>query len=727
MLLTSWLKRLIDRSPRRVKPKAPARITQLGLTRLEERVVLNVGPVADVLLEDPLATVEVDDGDLFVRDASGQDDELSITVNGSNYIIESLNGNLIAGSGVTQVDENTVEVAMESVSGQIDIQTLEGEDTLTVDFGGRLDWAPVSYDGGSDGFDSLIVTGADGSRSGYRFVNSSDGSIRISYGMSTADLSFLGVDSISDNSAVVDRLFSFSGAEETITLSDNETAGDGFSLIGSSMAASVTFANPTSSLTIQSANDIGADTINIQGVDSTFDSDLIVNSQSDDTVSFQQDETDIGSGHLSVITGTINVEHQIVSSGGTIELSATEEITVSSTGEIVSHGGYVKLDSGDNGTTTLSGLIDVSDDEPGQFGGRVELLGMHVGLFDQARIDASGVAGGGTVLVGGDFQGSNTAIRNSRITYVGSNTSISASALSHGDGGTVIVWADHTTRFLGQIEAEGGLEGGDGGFVETSAHYLTFTGSVTTRAPHGKTGQLLLDPTDLTINNGADQNVKEDPANTFGPDLAATTVLTWATIDTALDSANVTVTTVASPDNGEDGNITIAAASPDLASGNQLSITAAGAIVVNATVTNTGAGAVVLNAANAVTVGATISLGGSLNVTGSAITLGANVTTTGTQTYNNAVTLSGGDRILTASTVQNVSTIAGGTNGLKIDGIADIDGAITGLSTFEVTGAANIGASVTSSGTQTYTGAVTLGGNVDIDTVGTAAGNILFS
>ena len=157
MLLTSWLKRLIERSPRRVNPKAPARITQLGLTRLEERVVLNVGPVADVLLEDPLATVEVDDGDLAISDTAGQDDELSITVNGSNYIVESLNGNLIAGNGATQVDENTVEVAMESVSGQIDIQTLEGEDTLTVDFGGRLDWAPIVFDGGFSELDSLII------------------------------------------------------------------------------------------------------------------------------------------------------------------------------------------------------------------------------------------------------------------------------------------------------------------------------------------------------------------------------------------------------------------------------------------------------------------------------------------------------------------------------------------------------------------------------------------
>ena len=202
MLLTSWLKRLIERSPRRVKPTAPARITQLGLTRLEERVVLNVGPVADVLLEDPLATIEVDDGDLTVCDAAGLDDELSITVNGSNYIIESLNGNLIAGNGATQIDESTVEVAMESVSGQIDIQTLEGEDTLTVDFAGRLDWAPITFDGGVAGFDSLIINGTDGFSTAYNFINASDGSIQFSNESETADLAFIGLEPITDTNVV---------------------------------------------------------------------------------------------------------------------------------------------------------------------------------------------------------------------------------------------------------------------------------------------------------------------------------------------------------------------------------------------------------------------------------------------------------------------------------------------------------------------------------------------
>ncbi|PUE51435.1 hypothetical protein B9Z45_14730 [Limnohabitans sp. 2KL-17] len=90
--------------------------------------------------------------------------------------------------------------------------------------------------------------------------------------------------------------------------------------------------------------------------------------------------------------------------------------------------------------------------------------------------------------------------------------------------------------------------------------------------------------------------------------------------------------------------------------------------------------------------------------------IGANITTSGTQTYGDAVTLSGGDRTLTGSTINTQSTLAGGGNALTIDGAADIGGAYTGLTNLSITGTANIGANITTSGTQTYAGVVTLSG-----------------
>jgi len=109
--------------------------------------------------------------------------------------------------------------------------------------------------------------------------------------------------------------------------------------------------------------------------------------------------------------------------------------------------------------------------------------------------------------------------------------------------------------------------------------------------------------------------------------------------------------------------------------------------------------------------------------------LGANVTTSSTQTYNGAVTLSGGDRTLTGSTVNFVSTLAGGTNALTVTGNLDLDDAATDLSTLEVSGTSNLGADVTTSGNQTYSGNVvisagTLASPLDIQSNG---GNITFS
>ncbi|MCX7422813.1 MAG: matrixin family metalloprotease [Planctomycetia bacterium] len=104
--------------------------------------------------------------------------------------------------------------------------------------------------------------------------------------------------------------------------------------------------------------------------------------------------------------------------------------------------------------------------------------------------------------------------------------------------------------------------------------------------------------------------------------------------------------------------------------------------------------------------------------------IGANVTTTGTQIYTGAVTLSGADRTLAGTTIQNVSTIAGGSNGLAITGNADVDGAITGVTNYSVSGTASLGANVTTTGMQTYTGAVTLTAAVSLNSNG---GNILLS
>ncbi|NEZ66403.1 S-layer family protein [Leptolyngbyaceae cyanobacterium CCMR0082] len=111
----------------------------------------------------------------------------------------------------------------------------------------------------------------------------------------------------------------------------------------------------------------------------------------------------------------------------------------------------------------------------------------------------SGASGGGTVLLGGDYQGQGV-VPTAEQTIVGPNVLIAADALTSGDGGRVIVWADDATRFEGSISAQGGPQEGDGGFVEVSTlRLLDFSGLVNTQATQGESGQLLLDPVNILI------------------------------------------------------------------------------------------------------------------------------------------------------------------------------------------------------------------------------------
>ena len=110
------------------------------------------------------------------------------------------------------------------------------------------------------------------------------------------------------------------------------------------------------------------------------------------------------------------------------------------------------------------------------------------------------MSGGGTVLIGGDYQGNNPDVQNASQTVITSEVSIKADATEDGDGGKVIVWSDDATRYYGDISATGGSESGDGGFVEVSGkEKLGFNGTINVTAENGADGSILLDPRDIII------------------------------------------------------------------------------------------------------------------------------------------------------------------------------------------------------------------------------------
>jgi trimeric autotransporter adhesin len=179
------------------------------------------------------------------------------------------------------------------------------------------------------------------------------------------------------------------------------------------------------------------------------------------------------------------------------------------------NGGRIVL----SGSTRVqnAGSLDVSSALATGQGGSISLQGESIALQSSSRISATGHAGGGTVLVGGNWQGQTDPLLLSTeqstteaiMVRMDSGATIDASATHIGDGGKVVLWADiknpssHTTA-QGTIIARGGAVGGNGGQVETSAFTVdTASGFVDAGAARGTGGLWLIDPSnDFTITQG---------------------------------------------------------------------------------------------------------------------------------------------------------------------------------------------------------------------------------
>ncbi len=376
----------------------------------------------------------------------------------------------------------------------------------------------------------------------------------------------------------------------------------------------------------------------------------------------------------------------------------------------------------EGGHATTSGSLAAAT---GDHGGEVHLLGDVVSLTGEAVINVSGNSGGGTVLIGGDFQGSNAAVLNSRNTFIEPTVNIKADALQKGDGGKVIVWGDATTAFLGNISAKGGEEQGNGGFVEVSGEVLDFYGLVDTSALQGKTGQLLLDPITATISNAVDSgfNIALCPTGTYTPNgIAAAGNIQIAPLLTSLNSCSVTITS--SGLGAGTGDITFASAFPwaVTATPHTLTINAFEDIVINAAITNTTtAGSIVLNAGRNISGSAagTITFGpsaGSLTMTAA-----SNITVNGLITYSSPAPFS-----MTATT-GNIQQNPGKTIALNTNAAFSMNAPLGNVTVFDKI--RNVSAGAIN---------VTCGGTLNVGTtdqthptvpvqIGSANGNLTFN
>jgi filamentous hemagglutinin family protein len=220
--------------------------------------------------------------------------------------------------------------------------------------------------------------------------------------------------------------------------------------------------------------------------------------------------------------------------GGNVYALAINNSGIVRATTVANEGGKIVLKA-ESGTTLSSGTLDAS----GSKGGEVQVLGDRVGLTGNAVVDVSGVNGGGTALIGGDFQGKNASVKNAQRTYVGPDARITADTTGSGDGGRVIVWADDTTQFYGSISGRGGVLGGNGGFAEVSGReHLDFLGGVDMRAPLGEIGRLLLDPKNIIVENGANEDITD---NLFTESSSSTRNFDGTQLETVLTTTSLTL------------------------------------------------------------------------------------------------------------------------------------------------------------------------------------------
>ncbi len=188
-----------------------------------------------------------------------------------------------------------------------------------------------------------------------------------------------------------------------------------------------------------------------------------------------------------------------------------------------------------DGEVDVSGTLIAKNNDTG---GSIHVLGDIVDIKNKANIDVSGLNGGGEVLLGGDLRGENPAIYNAMKTLLGEKAIVNADCTETGKGGKIVLWSDGYTRLQGTVTARGGLESGDGGFIEISGKgNMTFDGSTNLRSIKGSDGTLPVDPKNITIISSGSDPIAGN--STFADNAAAAVTFTGASVVAAIDTANL--------------------------------------------------------------------------------------------------------------------------------------------------------------------------------------------
>ncbi|WP_079204595.1 YDG domain-containing protein [Pseudomonas sp. CC6-YY-74] len=273
-----------------------------------------------------------------------------------------------------------------------------------------------------------------------------------------------------------------------------------------------------------------------------------------------------GDGAGSVINrGTLNA-----AASGYVALLGN---TVSNQGTITAPRGSVALGAGSAATLTFAdnSLVQMQVDQS-----LLNNLADNGGLIQ---------ANGGRVLM-------SAGAKDALLASVVNNTGvIEARTVENHDGVIVLLGGMQagTVQVAGTLDASA-PNGGDGGFIETSAAHVKVADNakITTAAAHGKTGTWLIDPSDFTI-------------AASGGDMTADTVTS------NLANTNFEIATATMGTTGGNGDIAVNQAL-SWSSANTLTLTAERNIAINNAITATNGG-LTLNAAGSISAPAAVSVG----------------------------------------------------------------------------------------------------------------------
>ncbi len=434
----------------------------------------------------------------------------------------------------------------------------------------------------------------------------------------------------------------------------------------------------------------------------------------------------------------------LVTNTGTLQAKTVKVAGVEKTGSVtLSTKGLDLSIPRSEGVVFNTGKIDVESIEPETKGGEITILADKIEIGDGSYVTAAGDAGGGTIKIGGNYQGG-SGLPTSDMVFISEHVILNAGSRRSGKGGTIILWSDTNTRFYGHGDVSG-VDGG--GFIEVSGkEHLDYAGTVNLSSVNGSKGVLLLDPTDIVISSGTNNNITGTAPFTPVADNGAT-VLNVTTLLNALASGNVIVQTRAS--GSQQGNITVDSALT-WSNGNTLTLDAHNHVIVNQAISGSNLTFVVGNdlqlnanisgtgtltiqqASDSGTVGIGASSVGTLNLSAADITrivdgwneivIGKSTATAGMDIRT--VTLLDNVKLLSGTgTITFTNTLNVGANNLTIitDGDIALPGALTGTGTLTIQQAsAGTGMGIGAS----QTGAVNLT-NTEIGKITNGWGNII--